>query len=208
MSLLKYFEDFRNVRDTDKSGSQLIDPIILQISNNSPLAVANFDVFSAQHLKEGFGGDSWSPEGSLTLQGITISSLFASSSYRQILSLAQNTPFKAGSVYLESINGPKDQVSDVYRLDFESTEGKICSTWIKPNKDSNQFAENGIAYSTVDFNMGPLTKLTWKTIYPLAVFQISIFPAHIINPSLALYSNNVHTHSTRPNVFSNLRVVN
>lgn len=182
------------------------DPIIIQISNASAASVSGFDVFgAAQYLTGNYGGGTWSASGNFTLNGVTISSLFGSSiSYQQILSSTQNNPFSAGGVYLESVTGSTQQVADVYGLTSQSTDGQVYTKQIKPYKDAYQF-QNGITYNTVSFNMGSLTKLTWQTIYASAVFQVSIFPAQIIDPSNALNNGNVSQSFNRPNVIGNLR---
>lgn len=182
------------------------DPIIIQVSNASASAVSNFDVFgAAQYLTGNNGGGTWSASGNFTLNGVTITSLFGTSiSYQQILSSTQNNPFTAGGIYLESVTGSTQQTSDVYNLTSQSSDGQVYTKPIKPYKDPYQF-QNGITYNTVSFNMGSLTKLTWQTIYASAVFQISIFPSQVIDPSAALNGNNVAMAFGRPNVIGNLR---
>lgn len=180
-------------------------PMIIQVSNASAAAVSNFDIFgAAQYLTGNYGGGTWSNNGNFTLNGVTISSLFAGVSYQQILSSTQNNPFTAGGVYLESVTGSTQQVADVYNLTSQSPDGQLYTMPIKPYKDAYQF-QNGITYNTASFNMGSLTKLSWQTIYASAVFQVSIFPAQIIDPSNALNGSNVSQNFGRPNVVGSLR---
>lgn len=181
------------------------DPIILQISNASAAAVANFDVFGAgQYLTGSNGGGTWSNSGNFTLLGVTISSVYASVSYQQILNSTQNQPFTVGSVYLQSVTGTTQQVSDVYSLTSNNQNGELYTKPIKPFLDAYQY-QNGITYNTTSFNMGALTKLTWSTIYASAVFQISIFPAQMISPEQALNGGQVQSRFTRPQVLGSLR---
>ena len=180
-------------------------PIIIQVTNNSTDAVSNFDIFGAgQYLFGNFGGGSWSAGGSFTLSNVTISSVFSNVSYQQILANTQTNPFTAGSVQLESVSGSTQQVSDVYQLTSVDSFGKQYTSPIKPFKDAYQF-QNGITYNTESFNMGTLTKMTFSTIYASAVFQISIFPAQIVDPNAALNGGNVQQNFGRPNVIGNLR---
>ncbi len=179
--------------------------IIIQVTNNSTAPVSNFDVFGAgEYLYGNYGGGSWSNSGDFTLNNVTITSVFNSVSYQQVLANVQNNPFTAGSVYMESVSGSTQQVADVYQLTSVNQSGESYTKPIKPYKDAYQF-QNGITYNNNSFNMGTLTKLTWTTIYASAVFQISIFPSQIIDPNAALNGGNVQQAYSKPNVIGNLR---
>ena len=178
---------------------------IIQVSNASAAAVSNFDVFgAAQYLMGGFGGGTWSGAGDFTLNGVTITSVFGNVTYQQILNSSMAQPFTAGGVYLQAITGNSAQISDVYQLNSTSAGGEQYSKSIKPFIDPNQF-QNGITYNNQSFNVTSLTKLTWKTIYASAVFQITIFPANIIDPSQALNNGAVQSQFNSPKVIGNLK---
>ncbi len=178
---------------------------ILQVSNQSAQNVSGFDVFGAsQYLMGNNGGGTWSNNGNFTLNGVTISSLFTTVSYQQILTSSMGNPFGVGGVYLESISGNAAQVTDVYTITSQDAGGKLYSEPIKPFLDPNQF-QSGVTYNNAQFNMNALAKITWNTIYASAVFQITLFPAQIIDPSQALNQNQVQSRFGGPKVIGNLK---
>ncbi len=180
-------------------------PMIIQISNQSAVDVADFSIFgAAQFLSGNYGGGTWSNAGSFTQNGITVSSTFSSVSYQQILSTTQNNPFSAGMVYLQSSAGNPQQISDVYNITSQSPDGQLYTLPIKPYIDPYQF-QTGITCNNSQFNIGSLTKISWQKIYASAVFQLTIWPAQVIDPSNALNNNNVAQNFSKPQVIGNLR---
>lgn len=181
------------------------DPIILTITNNTAAAVTDFPIFgAAEFLNGNNGGGSWSSAGDFTLRNVTISSGYSAVSYQQILDNTRNNPFAAGSVYLESISGNAQQVSDVYQLTSVTNDGTSFTKPIKPYKDTMQLNSTA-TYNNKEFNIGSMTKMTWRTIYASAVFQISIWPYQEINPSQALNRGNVNQQFARPQIVGNMR---
>jgi len=174
---------------------------IIQISNSSAATyTGGFDVLGAfQYL---FGSNGTWLNGSFTLNGITISSVFTTVSYQQILFSTQAQPFQVGAVYLQSITGNANQVSDVYTLTTQSTAGETYSRPIKPFINPNQY-QNTITYNNSAFVVNGYTKLTWTNIYASAVFQISFFPAAVVDPAQALNGASVQSNYVAPNVASN-----
>ena len=173
----------------------------MQISNASAATyTGGFDVLGAfQYLMGGTG--TWA-NGSFTLNGITISSVFTTVTYQQILFASQSQPFQVGAVYLQSIAGNANQVSDVYTLTTQSTAGETYSRPIKPFINPNQF-QSTITYNNNAFVVNGYTKLTWTNIYASAVFQISLFPAAVIDPAQALNGSSVQSSFVAPNVATN-----
>lgn len=181
------------------------DPIVLTITNNTAAAVTNFPIFgAAQFLSGNYGGGSWSSAGDFTLNNVTVSSGFSEVSYQQILNNTQNAPFSVGSVYLESISGNSQQVSDIYQLTSVDSNGTSFTKSIKPFKDTMQLNSTA-TYNTQSFNIGSMTKLTWRNIYASAVFQISLFPYQIVDPNQALNQQPVNQQFGRPNIVANMR---
>jgi hypothetical protein len=179
---------------------------IFQISNASAAAVSNFDLLGAgQYLSGGYGGGTWSAGGNFTLNGVTITCVFGTISYQSALAAFNTQPFVAGGVYLESVTGSTQQVSDVYTLTTQDPGGELYSKPIKPFKDPYQF-QNGITYNNSSFVINTLTKLTFGTIYASAVFQITLFPAQVIDPTQALNNTgSVNTYYGKPRVIGNLQ---
>jgi hypothetical protein len=174
---------------------------IIQISNSSAATfTGGFDVLGAFNYLFGSGG-TWA-NGSFTLDGITISSVFTTVTYQQILFASQAQPFQVGAVYLQSISGNANQVSDVYTLTTQSTAGETYSRPIKPYINPNQF-QSTITYNNSAFVVNGYTKLTWTNIYASAVFQISFFPAAVIDPAQALNGSSVQSNFIAPNVATN-----
>jgi len=177
---------------------------IIQVSNSSNATyTGGFDVLGAfAYLYGSNNGGTWSNAGSLTLNGITISSVYTTVNYQQILSSTQSQPFQVGAVYLQSITGNANQVSDVYTLTTQSTAGELYSRPIKPYINPNQY-QNTITYNNSAFVINGYTKLTWSNIYASAVFQISFFPAAVIDPAQSLNGSSVQSQYTAPNVATN-----
>ena len=174
---------------------------IIQISNSSASTfTGGFDVLGAFNYLFGSAG-TWA-NGSFTLDGITISSVFTTVTYQQILFASQAQPFQVGAVYLQSIDGNANQVSDVYTLTTQSTAGETYSRPIKPYINPNQF-QSTITYNNSAFVVNGYTKLTWTNIYASAVFQISFFPAAVIDPAQALNGSSVQSNFVAPNVATN-----
>lgn len=175
---------------------------IIQVSNSSAATYsAGFDILGAFQYMPGSGIGTWS-NGSFTYNGITISSVFTTVTYQQILMSSQSQPFQVGAVYLQSISGNANQVSDVYTLTTGSTAGETYSKPIKPYINPNQY-QNTITYNNSAFVVNGYTKLTWSNIYADAVFQISFFPAAVIDPAQALAGSSVHSQYVAPNVATN-----
>jgi len=177
---------------------------IIQVSNSSNATyTGGFDVLGAfAYLYGSNNGGTWSNAGSFTLNGIVISSVYTTVNYQQILSSTQSQPFQVGAVYLQSINGNPNQVSDVYTLTTQSTAGELYSRPIKPYINPNQY-QNTITYNNSAFVINGYTKLTWSNIYASAVFQISFFPAAVIDPAQSLNGSSVQSQYTAPNVATN-----
>lgn len=177
---------------------------IIQVSNSSNVTyTGGFDVLGAlQYLYGNYAGGTWSNAGSLTLSGIVISSVYTTVSYQQILGSTQASPFQVGAIYLQSITGNSNQVSDVYTLTTQSTAGELYSRPIKPYINPNQY-QNTITYNNSSFVINGYTKLTWSNIYASAVFQISFFPAAVIDPAQALNGSSVQSQYSAPNVAAN-----
>lgn len=187
----------------DAPDFQMVKPIIIRITNDSESTVSNFDVFNVKYLSEGFCGGSWSEAGNFTLREITISSQSVNISFKEILNDIQKTPFTVGAVCLECIKGSSLQITDTYCLTYESLEGKLYKMKMKPFKDPFN-AEKKITYNKEIFNIEPLTILTWKTIYAMTEFQISIFSEQTINTCLALDGYKPLTLHNKPTAIRNL----
>jgi hypothetical protein len=177
---------------------------IIQISNSSNATyTGGFNVLGAfEYLYGNYGGGTWDNSGNLTVNGITISSVYTTVTYQQILSSTQSQPFQVGSVYLQSIQGNTNQVSDVYTLTTQSTAGELYSRPIKPYINPNQY-QNTITYNNSAFVINGYTKLTWSNIYATSVFQVSFFPAAVIDPAQSLNGTSVQSQYTAPNVATN-----
>lgn len=183
------------------TGSQFI----IQVSNASASAVSNFDVLGgANYLQGGYGGGTWSAAGNFTLNGVTISSVFGTVSYQAMLAGFNTQPFVAGGVYLQSVAGSQQQVSDVYTLISQDPGGPSYSQPIKPFLDPYQQISS-ITYNNTSFAINSLTTLRWGIIYASAVFQITMFAAQIIDPTQALSGGSVNQSYGKPRVIGNLQ---
>jgi len=198
-------QGFSAAGDASSQAAAAVAPsYIIQISNSSNATyTGGFDVLGAfQYLYGNYGGGTWNNAGSFTLNGITISSVYTTVNYQQILSSTQSQPFQVGAVYLQSVQGNANQVSDVYTLTTQSTAGELYSRPIKPYINPNQY-QNTITYNNSAFVINGYTKLTWSNIYASSIFQISFFPAAVIDPAQSLNGTSVQAQYTAPNVATN-----
>jgi hypothetical protein len=172
---------------------------ILQVSNSSNSTfTGSFDVLGAAiYLFGNNGGGTWSADGNLTVNGITISCVYGTVNYQSVLTSSMANPFTVGGVYLETISGTNGQVSQIYTINSQDAGGSAFQSPIKPYIDPNQFQPN-ITYNTTSFNMDSLTRMTWNTIFAATVFQISLFPATVINPTQALNQGGTPATNYRP----------
>lgn len=179
---------------------------IIQLSNASNVNYnGGFDIFGASIYLNGFmGGGTWDINGNFTKNGITVSCVFGTVTYQQMLAQSMSNPFTSGGVYLEAIAGLPGQVSQIYTLTSQDSGGQLYSVPVKPYIDPKQF-QNNITYNTSAFNIDGLTKITWNTIYANSVFQISIFPSSVVNPTQSLnQGGNVMGNFGKPKVTANL----
>lgn len=179
--------------------------IILQVSNATPFVVKNFDILNADKFLSGNKcKGTWNAGGDFTIKDVTISSMQEAVPYEQVLHNIQKNPIEVGSIYLEIIAGNKQQVQDVYSITSQNSEDQLQTKNFKPFKDAYQM-EKGITYNVINFKLGSSTKLTWPTIYPSTVFQISIFQKQLVDPFIALSSQIIKTSYNRPTLIDNLR---
>lgn len=195
-----------NVKDEIPKASASYELITLKVNNCTSFVVENFDLLNAnEYLGNDKYNNNWNADGSFTLNGVAISANFGNiSSYRELLQSLGKNEFLAGSIYLENLNGSKQQVKDVFKLTTIDVTGELNTRGIKPFKEVFQVNEN-ISYSVLSFNIGLFTTLTWPILYPCTTFQISIFPSSLIDPSLALNSQLLASEYNRPHILQSLR---
>lgn len=180
---------------------------IIQISNSSNANfTGGFKVFGASNALFGnYDGGTWDVNGNYTKNGITISCVYGTVNYQTVLTSSMANQFTVGGVYLETITGVNGQVSQIYTLTSQDAGGELYQKPIKPYIDPNQFQPN-ITYNNASFNMDALTSMSWQTIYASTVFQVSIFPSNIINPTQALsQGGQVLGNYGQPKVIGNLK---
>jgi hypothetical protein len=175
-------------------------PYIISISNASTNAVSNFDILGANTYINSTGFVN----GSLTLNGVTISSAISNMNYQQFLYQSMNQPFSVGLTYIERVSGSSSQISQRFTLNTRDENGIKTIRTIVPTIDPFQqsiFVAVKQLYSIDEF-----TKITFDTIQASVVFRLHFYPSTIINLASAL-SGQAVAQSYKPNSSGVLRVV-
>lgn len=170
-------------------------PYIIQISNASATAVANFDVLGAfQYLTNtGFSG------GSLTISGVTISSGLSNINYQEFLSQSQISPFTVGMTYISSVSGSASQVLETITVNTRDANGNQALRTITPVLDPYQ-QQSGIIACKVPYRIDGFTKLTISSVLASSAFKLYFYPADNINIARGLAGSPVSRQYGNPQV--------
>lgn len=176
-------------------------PYIITVSNASGVAVSNFDVLGAYiYLQStGFSG------GSLTLNGVTISSAISNVTYQQFLYQTTNNPFTVGLTYIEAITN-NSQVTSVLTLNTQDANGNQALKPLVPTIDPYQFQSGTIAMKQM-YRIDGYTRLTIATVQPNAVFRMHFYPTDNINLARGLAGNPVTRQYGDPKIVKDSTVV-
>lgn len=182
-----------------------ITPIILQVSNSSSSPVKNFEIFfNKNYFRDNKRLRKWSSDGNFTIDDATISSIDKNITFEQLLLKIKGTTIDVGAVYLEMISGNKQQIKDVYQVSSQNFNKESYTKQIRPNEDAYN-KNSGISYNTLNFQIGTSTKLAWRVIYAETVFQVTIFPSHLVDPSIALNGSIIMLLYNKPALIAYIR---
>jgi hypothetical protein len=176
-------------------------PYIITVSNASGVAVSNFDVLGAYiYLQDpGFAA------GSLTVNGVTISSAISNVTYQQFLYQTTNNPFTVGLTYIEAITN-NTQVTSVLTLNTQDANGNQALKPLVPTIDPYQFQSGTIAMKQM-YRIDGYTRLTIATVQPNAVFRMHFYPTDNINLARGLAGNPVTRQFGDPKIIKDSTVV-
>lgn len=168
-------------------------PYILTVSNASNTSV-NVDVFGAYiYLNDaGFVG------GSLTVNGVTISSNLSNVTYYNLLNQSSVSPFTIGSTLISSVAPPSAQVLQPLTLTTQDANGNQAVKILTPTIDPYQ-NQNGVIELKQGFRVDGFTKLTF-TIFSLAAVQFQFYPSDNINIARGLGGNAVSKQYGNPQI--------
>jgi len=187
----------------DASESQ---PYILQISNSAASAVSSFDVLGASTYLQNVSNGTWS-SGSLTVSGVTISSLITNVTYQDFLSQSNINPFTIGLTYVQAVVN-NAQPFQPYTINTKDSNGNQALRTISPFLDPYQF-QAGVSVNKTPYRIDGLTKITFAAVLPSAVFYLFLFPAANVNPARALGDGSQVRGYGNPDVIrSNVAVIN
>jgi len=170
-------------------------PYIITISNASATAVNGFDVLGAYT----YIGNAGFSNGSLTINGVTISSAISNVNYQQFLYQSMNQPFSVGLTYIESIVAPSSQITQTFTLNTQDANGNQLLRTIVPLIDPYQQQSTIVAVKQL-YNIDGFTKLTFSTIQASVVFRVHFFPASNINLAAGLTGSSVAQNFGNPNI--------
>ena len=170
-------------------------PYIIQLSNASAVQVSNFDVLGAfQYIN----ASTWAA-GSLTVSGITISSVISNVTYQQLLYQSMIQPFSVGLTYIQSVSGAAAQISIPFVINTQDANGNQALRTVVPTIDPYQQQTSVLAVKQL-YRIDGYTKLTFSSIAASAVFQIQFYPSDNINLASGLAGAPVSQQYSSPNV--------
>lgn len=170
-------------------------PYILTVSNASAAAVSNFDVLGAFT----YIGNAGFANGSLTINGVTISSAISNVNYQQFLYQSMQQPFSVGLTYIESVAGSSAQITQTFTLNTQDANGNQLLRTIVPTIDPYQQQSTIVAVKQ-QYSIDGFTKLTFTTIGAAVVFRIHFYPSTNINLSAGLQGQSVAQAYGNPNI--------
>lgn len=184
-------------------------PYILMISNSAASAVANFDVLGASTYLQNLNANTgtWSATGSLTVSGVTISSLISNVSYQDFLFQSNSNPFTVGQTYVQAIVNTAQPFLP-YTINTKDSNGNQALRTITPALDPYQ-NQNGVSIDKTSYRIDGLTKLTFSQILSSAVFYLWLYPVANVNPARSLGDGSPVRLFGDPGVIrSNVAVIN
>jgi hypothetical protein len=164
----------------------IFKPFILTISNKSDTAISNLDVLGA----DTFIGNAGFTDGSLTNNGVTISSGMSEMNYEQFLYQCMQQPFSVSLTLIESILGSTSQISQSFTLNTQDVNGNKVVQSIEPTFDPYQ-QESTIVTVKQNFSIDAFTKLNFSIVNGSTVFRIHFYPSSIINLAAGLQGASV-----------------
>ena len=170
-------------------------PYIIQVSNASATAVANFDVLGAYQYINNTGFNN----GSLTISNCVISSAISNVTYQEFLYQSMNSPFSVGLTYLESVTSTAGQVTQTLTLNTRDANGNQALKTLVPTIDPYQQQSTIIAMKQY-YRIDGFTKLTIATVLASAVFRLHFYPSDNINIARGLAGKAVSRQYGSPNI--------
>jgi len=174
-------------------------PYIIQVSNASATAVANFDVLGAYQYINNTGFSN----GNLTISNCVISSAISNVTYQEFLYQSMNSPFSVGLTYLESVTSTAGQVTQTLTLNTRDANGNQALKTLVPTIDPYQ-QQNYIIAMKQNYRIDGFTKLTIASVLGAGasgnVLRIHFYPADNINIARGLAGTPVSRQFASPNI--------
>ena len=199
-----------NYADGMSAAAPTSQPYIVVVTNNSGVAVTNFDILYAyQYL---FGGatttingasvtGTFSASGDLTLVGsginVTISSGIPNVTYRQLLQQTVNNPFSVGLTYLQS--NTDGQVLSTLNLTTRDANGNTAQKPLIPTIDPYQQQTKIVAMRQM-YRIDGYTGLTINSLFGSTTANIYLYPSDNINLARGLAGRPVSRQFGNPGI--------
>lgn len=190
----------RRMQNADGGGNApQAQPYIITLTNASAQVVNNFDVLGAFQYLQSSGFSN----GSLTINGVTISSGIPNVSYQELLYQSMNQPFRVGLTYIQSLSGSAAQITTPFLLDTRDANGSRAQRLMTPTIAPTDFQQNIVALRQ-EFSIDGFTKLTFNSILPSVSVSIQLYAASTVNVGVTLQGGNPVQQYSNPNVANGL----
>lgn len=169
-------------------------PYVINITNASGSAVANFSVLGANEV---LGSGRWDDAGNYIKDGVTVSSGTPGISYKSMLFQFQQKPFTVGLTYVQSATA--NQVLQVFSIVTKDANGNQQSRPIVPTISPYQF-QAGIVPVNMQYEVEGFTSIVFASILASATITVQLYPVDKIDLAAGLGGGSVAKTYSDPNV--------
>lgn len=187
-------DDFFNAGGMGGGSVQTSQPYIIDVTNSSGTAVANFEVLGSYQYINNAG---FQTNGDLVIGTITISSGISDVNYREMLYQFMNNPYSVGLTYIQSASS--NQVLETISVNTRDANGNLAQKTLVPTIDPYQQQNNIIAMKYA-YRIDGFTKLVIRNVLASASVKLYFYPADNINLARALGGQSVSRQFGTPPV--------
>ena len=187
-------DDFFNAGGMGGGSVQTSQPYIIDVTNSSGTAVANFEVLGSYQYINNAG---FQTNGDLVIGTITISSGISDVNYREMLYQFMNNPYSVGLTYIQSATA--NQVLETLSVNTKDANGNLAQKTLVPTIDPYQQQTTIIAMKYA-YRIDGFTKIIIRQVLANATVKLYFYPADNINLARALGGNSVSRQFGTPPV--------
>ena len=187
-------DDFFNAGGMGGGSVQTSQPYIIDVTNSSGTAVANFEVLGSYQYINNAG---FQTNGDLVIGTITISSGISDVNYREMLYQFMNNPYSVGLTYIQSASS--NQVLETISVNTRDANGNLAQKTLVPTIDPYQQQTTIIAMKYA-YRIDGFTKIIIRQVLANATVKLYFYPADNINLARALGGQSVSRQFGTPPV--------